>query len=633
MSEPQPPTPPMPAMPIEAPEGADSGPPAFSFRTRQRAIERFRSEEFDLLVVGGGITGAAVARDAVSRGLTIALVERGDFASGTSSRSSKLIHGGLRYLENMEFRLVFEALSERALLLRTAPHLVRPLRFFLPVYEGDSHGGTILSLGLWLYDLLALFRAPGFHRRLSRKRLLSRIPFLRQEGLKGGFEYFDASMWDDALVIETLRSVAARRAAIASYCEACEPLWSVEDGDGEGARIRGFTVRDALDPAASPIELRARRVVICAGPWTDQLGSRLSSEWRSWLAPSRGAHLIFDLKRLPVPGALVMSHPSDGRISFVIPRVDLGSGVVIVGTTDGPSPADPDKVTIEPEDVDYLMDLLHRYFPELRLGTGDILSAYVGVRPLMGRISGQWEGRRLEGGSGPGPGPGPSGGGDGNLHAASSASESLRRISREHHIGLGPGGVTVVVGGKYTTHRRMAEEIVDFTLREWKKDEARGRASALPGRIGRSATREPVNPRARPETWSRTLREARGRGIGLPRELAERHGLDALVIWDLARRTPPADRLAPGQEDPDGFPMLLGQLRFAIRHEMTLNLADFYFRRTPLYAARADHGLPWAEALAKVWAEERGLEVREGRAELERLQEEIARRGSWRTRV
>ena len=153
----------------------------FSFRSRQFVLERFRNETFDLLVIGGGITGAAVARDAVSRGLKVALVERRDFAFGTSSRSSKLIHGGLRYLENLEFGLVFEALAERALLLKTVPHMVRPLPFLLPVYEGDPNGRGILNLGLWFYDLLALFRTPGFHRSLSQQEFLEKVPFLKKE--------------------------------------------------------------------------------------------------------------------------------------------------------------------------------------------------------------------------------------------------------------------------------------------------------------------------------------------------------------------------------------------------------------------------------------------------------------------
>ncbi|MGH7197705.1 MAG: glycerol-3-phosphate dehydrogenase/oxidase, partial [Candidatus Omnitrophota bacterium] len=354
----------------------------FSFKTRQKALQRFREEKFDFLIIGGGITGAGTARDAASRRLKVALVEKNDFAWGTSSRSSKLIHGGLRYLQNMEFGLVFEALSERAHLLKTVPHMVRPLPFFMPVYRGDSPGRALLSFGLWLYDFLSLFRTPGFHRRFSKKKFLRQVPFLKGEGLLGGFRYYDASMWDDVLAIETLRSAYLNGAVIANYTEAVAPLWENEKND----RIVGFQVRDA-DRPDELIDLHAKKVVVCAGPWTDQIGVKLSPRWHRWLNPSKGVHLIFDLKKIPVPGALVMGHPEDGRIAFVIPRPDYGAGIVIVGTTDGPTPLEPEGATIEPSDVEYLMDLLKRYFPTLNLTTSDIVSAYIGVRPLMGAQS------------------------------------------------------------------------------------------------------------------------------------------------------------------------------------------------------------------------------------------------------
>ncbi|MEN9723749.1 MAG: hypothetical protein RJB38_1735, partial [Pseudomonadota bacterium] len=297
---------------------------SFSAEARAQALQRFERETFDVLVVGGGITGAAVARECCSQGLSVALIEKRDFSFGTSSRSSKLIHGGLRYLENFEFKLVFEALSERALLLKTVPHLVRPLPFYFPVYRGDRNGRAILSLGLWLYDLLALFRAPGYHRSLSKKRLLRELPELRGEGLRGGFRYFDASMWDDVLGIELLRDAARRGVAAVNYVEATRPIW-------EGDRITGFAFQD-LEGSRQGV-VRARRVILCAGPWTDEVGARLTAErganpetkegrgssganpsWKKWLAPSKGVHLLFDLKRLPLPGAMVMSQPEDGRI-------------------------------------------------------------------------------------------------------------------------------------------------------------------------------------------------------------------------------------------------------------------------------------------------------------------------------
>lgn len=560
--------------------------PEFSFRTRQEAIRRFGVETFDLLVVGGGITGAAVARDAVSRGLSVALIERGDFAQGTSSRSSKLIHGGLRYLENFEFGLVFEALSERALLLKTAPHRVRPLPFYWPIYQGDANGRFILTLGMWFYDLLALFRAPGFHKRFSRRGMLREIPFLRKDGLKGGVRYYDASMWDDVLAVETLRAASRAGAAVANYVEALSPLW-------EGTLIQGFRVRDL--ESQSECDLRARRVVICAGPWTDEVGSRLSPEWKHWLKPSRGVHLIFDLKRIPIPGAMVMNHPTDGRISFVIPRPDFGAGVVIVGTTDGPSPQDPGKVAVGRDDIEYLMALLQRYFPQLNLTEADIVSAYVGVRPLM----------------------------DPEAQQAGKADEpssiSLQKVSREHHIDRGPGGTTVVAGGKYTTHRKMAEEIVDFALERWKADAAHGKGPEFPPGLKVSSTQAPVNPLATAEATAQALRETKEK---IPAELLSRYGAEALQVMRL--------RDAHDGEGPEGFPLLAAQIRYAIGNEMVLHLEDFYLRRIPLYASRADHGLPWGEELLRAWGKEREVAESQFPAEFARLKAELDRRSSWR---
>jgi glycerol-3-phosphate dehydrogenase len=417
--------------------------------------------------------------------------------------------------------------------------------------------------------------------------MLSEIPFLNEQGLKGGFQYYDASMWDDVLVIENLRSAVTAGAAVANYVEAVSPLWN-------GDLISGFKVKDLEASGADrEIQLRAKRVVVCAGPWTDEIGSRISENWRPWLNPSKGVHLVFDLKRIPIAGAMVMSHPEDGRISFVIPRPDLGGGVVIVGTTDSPSPKDPAKSTIDPQDVQYLMTMLQKYFPKLELKTSDILSAYVGVRPLMGQVE-------AEGGAG-------------------AAAASLQKVSREHYIGPGPGGTVVVAGGKYTTHRKMAEEIIDFTLDHWKMDSEKGRGPEFV-QPGPKSGELPVNPQTVADVTAKTRREAQAQGLNVPEQLWDRYGAEALKIFEMSKSP---------SEYPDGFPALDAQLRHAIRNEMVLHLDDFYLRRAPLYLARADHGRPWAAALAKVWAEERGGSEGEVAAELARLEREVAKYSDW----
>lgn len=566
----------------------------FSFRTRETNLKRFREETFDLLVVGGGITGAAVARDAASRGLRVALVEKSDFAQGTSSRSSKLIHGGLRYLENMEFRLVFEALSERSLLMKTMPHLVRPLPFYFPVFQGDRNSKAKVGVGMWFYDLLALFRTPGFHRNLSREGFLKEVPFMKADGLVGGYRYFDASMWDDVMVVEILRSAQVLGAAIANYVEAVSPIW-------KGDQIVGYRVKDREHRAANTkqkpeFELKAKRTVICAGPWTDQLGLKINPDWRRWIKPSKGVHLVFDWKKIPIPGALVMSHPTDGRISFVIPRSDLGAGVVIVGTTDGPTPTNPEDARVEGADVDYLMALMQTYFPALNLTKEDIISTYVGVRPLMDPDYGK---------------------------AGGAGGASLQKVSREHHIEKVDGGVVVVAGGKYTTHRTMAEEIVDEVLASWRSDARGGKCDPVPVRIDASHTRTAANPKALSKERAASELWAKEKAVQIPEAIWERYGAEALDLHEIAHRNHQKSSARDGggdvEKDPEGFPWLEAQLRFAIRNGMVMHLDDFFHRRTPLYLSRKDHGHPWAKRLVRVLIDELEPGTVDPEAELKRV--------------
>ncbi len=562
----------------------------FDFRSRERALRKFGEKKFDILVVGGGITGAAVARDAVSRGLKVAVIEKSDFAWGTSSRSSKLIHGGLRYLENFEFALVFEALAERSFFLKTMPHMVQPIEFYFPVYQNDRVGKFKLSLGLWLYDLLSVFRTPGFHKNLSIRQMIEKIPDLESAGLRGGFKYFDATMWDDLMTIETLRSAHHQGAEIANYVEAISPIWK-ED------RIQGFLVRDCEEGSSNrEVELHAKQVVICVGPWTDLMGKKLSVGWDPWLKPSTGIHLIFDQERLSVPGAMVMSHPEDGRISFIIPRKNFGKGMVIVGTTDAPSPSDPDQARIQKKDIQYLLDLLNQYFPKKNLTREDIVAAYIGVRPLYAA-----EDKKMGG---------------------------LKSVSREHHIGVGPGGVTMVAGGKYTTHRTMAQEIVDFTLKNWKRDARKGKADPLPPGIGYSNTKNPINMRITAPAVEECLAECDRRGWKIPESLLVHYGAEVLDLFEMDK-TSGASIDLESKSDPEGFPLLESQLRFAIRKQMVIHLKDFYFRRVPLYLSRKDHGAPWAERLAQIWGEEKGRGPDEVKNEIRMVCEEIQNRDHW----
>ncbi len=515
-----------------------------------------KSEVFDLLVIGGGITGVGTAWDASTRGLKVALIEKNDFAEGTSSRSSKLIHGGLRYLENREFKLVFEALSERSFLLDSCPNLVRPLPFYMPIYKGGAHAAALISAGMWLYDLLALFRTPKTHRRLSAAQTKKELPMLKGADLTATFQYFDASMWDDALVVEVARHAAEAGAALASQVEAIAPV-------GDLSRIQEYQVRDRV--LNETFHVRFKKLIVCTGAWSDVIGQQIEGQrWRNWIAPSRGLHLVFDWKRLPLPGAVVMEHPKDGRISFAIPRKDFGAGVTMVGTTDGPLRGKAEDVDRDQEshqqDTLYLMDMLDRYFPDLKLTKDDIVGTTMGVRPLM------------------------------NPSRHGSEGVALQKVSREHTIEEVAGRAVMVAGGKYTTFRTMAEEIVDEAL----KDDVIAATKA-------SDTRVAICPEASPDVVLHARAEAQQRGWKIPDELFERYGAAALEVFKIHREECGRDMKI---SDPEGFPCFEAQYRYSVRKLMVLKPEDFLRRRLPVEISRKDRGDPWREALVRIGKQE-----------------------------
>ena len=541
---------------------------SFSAHERAQALTRLPEREFDLIVIGGGITGAGVARDAASRGMSVALIEAQDFAQGTSSRSSKLIHGGLRYLENLEFHLVFESLAERRLLFEIAPHLVHPLRFVLPLYEGGRVGMFKMGMGMWLYDALSLFEAPEMHERLSAAKTIGRLPLLREQGLMGSYVYSDAYMDDDRLVLETLRAASRLGALCVSFCAA---TGAELDGAGRVRAVRCSNrgPADASGRAPRDFVVRARHVVSTVGPWTDILADGWFTGWRRLLRPSKGIHLTFERKRLQLNQAVVMTADAEKRLVFGIPRHEM----IVVGTTDTDYPGDPADVTATPDDVRYLLDVAGQYFPGAKLTAGDVVSSYAGVRPLVE------DGARSEG-----------------------------KTSREHVILEDPRNVTFVAGGKYTTYRRMAEDAVRSALKSFPVEDRI--------RFLRSDTQVPLNPKATTSLMEQADREAGlwskefALGRGSVEWLIGRHGYEAL---DLLRSEPSSER---GTRDPheDGarraarerWRLTAMEARHAIRTAMCLRLVDFYARRSPLFLADRDHGLPFLQALGALFADELG---------------------------
>lgn len=371
----------------------------------KRDVNALTDGMFDLLVIGGGITGAGVALDAVTRGLRVALIDKGDFASGTSSASSKLVHGGLRYLERAEFRLVYEALQERRLLLRNVPHLVRPLRFLLPFYRGARVPAWKWQLGLTLYDFLAGRDNLDASRRLSLKRLREDAPALRPEGLTGGAAYFDAQMEDARLCVEVLRTAVEHGANAANYVEAV----AFEKG--------GVRVYDHVGDRE--MQLNARMIVNATGPWGDVVCRLAGDAGVPHLQATKGVHLV--VRDLGLSAAFLLLHPRDGRVFFVIPWL----GKTLIGTTDTEHPGSPDDVTATTEDVAYLLEGYNRHLNP-PLSDGDVISAFAGLRPLMRSKPGDPSSR-----------------------------------SREYALLWTRPDLLTVIGGKYTTYRAMAEAIVD----------------------------------------------------------------------------------------------------------------------------------------------------------------------------
>ncbi|MBV8084441.1 MAG: glycerol-3-phosphate dehydrogenase/oxidase, partial [Chloroflexi bacterium] len=374
----------------------------------RRDLGALRDREFDVLIIGGGINGAGAARDAAMRGLRVALVEQGDFGSGTSSRSSKLVHGGVRYLEQLDFKLVLEASLERRVLLRIAPHLVKPLPFILPVFRGDRHAVRTIQLGMWLYDALGLFRNER-HRMLTAGEAIALEPGLRAEGLQGAALYYDAQMDDARLCLANAISAVEHGAAAANYLRVTQLIHVA-------GRVVGAEVRDELRRVS--FEVRARHVINTTGPWLDGLCALDGAEPRK-VRLSKGTHIV--VPALTQRHAITMQS-SDERVIFVIPW----HGCSLVGTTDSDYSGRPEDVRPEADEVAFLLSEVRRIIPGHTLTRSDVYASFAGLRALVRH-----------------------GGAD------------TRAVSREERIYESPAGLISVAGGKFTTYRLMAKRLID----------------------------------------------------------------------------------------------------------------------------------------------------------------------------
>ncbi|MEL7160341.1 MAG: glycerol-3-phosphate dehydrogenase/oxidase [Bacteroidota bacterium] len=389
--------------------------------TRQAKVDKCKSHSFDLVVIGGGITGAGVALDAASRGLDVALIERNDFASGTSSKSTKLIHGGLRYLKNLEIGLVREVGQERAVVHDLAPHLVRPEKMLLPLVEGGSLGKLSTSMALWVYDFLADVEGDDKRVMLTKDETIAHEPLVRKDILKGGGFYAEYRTDDARLTVENIKTAEKHGATALNYVEATDFTYDAEK------QITGVTCHDRFTDESFTIQ--TSHVISCTGPWVDDLRKKDKSMTNRGVFLSKGVHIVVARERLPLQNAVYFD-VEGGRMLFAIPRLRC----TYVGTTDTPYKGDPDAIPTYKEDVEYLLDGINAIFPTVGLTIDDVESSWAGVRPLIHE-----EGK--------------------------SASE----MSRKDEIFESDSGLLSIAGGKLTGYRKMAERVVDRVGKQMKK--------------------------------------------------------------------------------------------------------------------------------------------------------------------
>lgn len=493
-----------------------------SARNRPTLVQQLESHTFDLLVIGGGITGAGIALDAASRGMKVALVEMRDFASGTSSKSTKLIHGGLRYLKQLEVTLVREVGRERAVVHQLAPHLVTAEKMLLPLIEGGTYGKWATSFGLYVYDLLAEVDGKDRRRMLSREETLREEPLLRREGVLGGGLYAEYRTDDARLTIEIIKTAAQYGAHCLNYLKALEFLY-------ENHKIRGVRCKDLMQN--KEIVIKSSFIINAAGPWVDELRRYDASLHGKRLFHSKGVHLVVPYLRLPLKNAVYFDVP-DGRMIFAIPR----QRTTYIGTTDTPYEGDLNHVLTTKEDVAYILNAANQMFPGANLTITDVESSWAGLRPLI-------------------------------YEEGKSASD----MSRKDEIFESESGLISIAGGKLTGYRKMAEKVVNRVAKKFKMQQNRAFDSCKTDRIplGGGAFRDVAEVEDYKEILCRELQDM-GLSADLAVYLTANYGKQTALILQSLQGFPQVSAAS----------LLRAELQFCLDNELVFKPMDFLNRRT-----------------------------------------------------
>jgi glycerol-3-phosphate dehydrogenase len=494
----------------------------FSFLNRKEIVSNLASQPFDLIIIGGGITGAGIALDAASRGLKTAMVEKNDFAFGTSSRSTKLIHGGLRYLKQLEFGLVKEVGSERAVVHRLARHLVVPEKMLLPLSEKRGMGYWLTSIGLMIYDWLAGVKTEDRRLMLTKQQTLKCEPLLRKDDVKGGALYAEYRTDDARLTIEIVKCAVAHGAVVLSYAEVTDFVYKYD-------QVAGIKVNDLI--SGNELTIHGKAIVSAAGPWVDELREINKSKTGKRLHLTKGVHIVVAHSRFPVRQAIYFN-VDDGRMIFAIPR----GRITYIGTTDTNYEGDKDRVFTSQEDAQYLIAAVNANFPSIKLSIDDIESSWAGLRPLIHE-----EGK--------------------------SASE----LSRKDEIFESPSGLISIAGGKLTGYRKMAERVVNLVIKSHFDDRKLQPCRTDQIKLAGAGFASVKEVKKFTEHVAAKFRE-----MGLPNAssyLVENFGKQSDEILKIAESL---DKVQPDVR------LLSALLLYCTHHEMICRVQDFLVRRTGL---------------------------------------------------